>query len=164
MKPLFETEGWEPITQLSCRCPKCQIVVSSNAYARCMHKKKCAGWLATPVVTASSVRKLPRRALAGPVVEALPISSPAAPARLGLARPTGKVPVLRWEEHKMGGFAEWHTRNGPHLLRVRLVGMPGDERRYSAYCDLKYAGSFADVNTAQDEAVRLMVAMNKIGM
>jgi hypothetical protein len=43
-QPVWQAEGWRGDGPGYCRCPGCGTKVSTNAYARRAHAKKCAAW------------------------------------------------------------------------------------------------------------------------
>ncbi len=156
---LLLSEGWKQTAPLRCLCPKCGSELSSNAFARNTHKKKCAGW--------SETRDSSRNA----TDDALPqTTTPAAtlaardkrPASLDL-RPAPRVPVLEkvvsrpaWTRFQVAGVNEYvrHLPQGTNTflrLRVRRIGM-NDRPRYTAYRGTKYLGEYDSVEVAMDAA------------
>lgn len=164
-KTLLDSEGWRsvPGKPLRCTCPWCGDEVSSNAYARKIHKQKCPSWKTTTDAAAPTARpgSAARAAEQPPGVR--PSRDAAMPAPNDLVRkpaatnlPPLPPPALRWTLTKVAGAEQWtawrdDARVGLQALRVQRVGMRAAPD-FTSYAERKYVGSFRTPEAAMSAA------------
>ncbi len=151
---LLLTEGWKITGPIRCLCPKCGSELSSNAFARNTHKKKCPGWKQTGDA-------LPQTVIAmDPLIATFPRAGkdpgPVLATRPSPVRLEQVVSRPAWTRFQVAGVNEYvrHLPQGTNTflrLRVRRVGM-NDASRYTAYRGTKYLGEYDSVEVAMDAA------------
>lgn len=157
-KPLLESEGWVVIGTLRCKCPRCGAELSSNAFARNTHKKKCEGWRG-----AERQPQAKEKTVTAPRYSA--DSQAERDEELGkfLSRdinPTPPpAPCLPWIEYRNGSWNEWDVTFAPPgspriYLRIREMSGCVGGNRYSSYAGKTYVGAYSTLEIAQGSAER----------
>lgn len=158
---LLESEGWRPVPgkPLRCTCPCCYAELSSNAFARKMHKDKCPSWrTADAAAPTRSPRASDGAAEQPPGVRSARDAAVSAPSDAPRKPAATHLPKLRWTEVKVAGteeYSAWRDTSfsgGPLTpLRVRRVGMRAAPS-FASYAGPRYAGSYPTKEAAMGAA------------